>query len=667
MFAPLLAASLLAPPAGPDPAVAARLADFDAAALTAALRPSPRVLFTPERMDRTRSKIAAGGWAADLAADLQDDADGLCDPNRRERNPPDWKVQNGLPKRVTALAFAYKLTGERKYLAQAEAELLELCRQPAFVKQNEQRNRPGLPEASGVTGLAYGYDALRGDLPPETLRAIEQALLAWFDRRMYDEDGTPRDLYANNWTHVIWGGTVVAAVALADRHPELCATVIRDGAARCKAVADVWGPDGVSPEGTHYWDFGAHRYFCMLDALETGLGTSFGLADDPLLKKCARWRVAARGPAGDFPYGDGDRRNFSALALSWRAMKTGEDWLVRAADLRRMARDPGHLAESKLWLAQTLVWLPTDAVDGVPPEELLTFAGRGGAGGGDTSGRAVNKGEGPIAVGEAGDISNVLHRESWEPGALWVGAVGGRADVSHGHMHAGSFCLDDGTGDDGEPVRWVTEVDAFHYDSYRREDLELWTWGADLPADRRARGRDAVYAWGARGHNTLTVEGAAHDPHALAPLIGYEAGGGATTATFDLTAVLGGAVAAATRTFEIGPDGVTVTDRWTAGDEPASVTARLHTGAAVSVAPDGRAMTWTKAGRTLRVELAVTDGAGDPVAGPAFLARPAAELVADWDRAPAGVTAADVTVPTPAGAVRVVRVRLSRATGRASR
>ena len=448
--------------------------------------------------------------------------------------------------------------------------------------------------------------------------------------------------------------------------------MIRDGAARCKAVADVWGPDGVSPEGTHYWDFGAHRYFCLLDALETGLGTSFGLADDPLLAKCARWRVAARGPAGDFPYGDGDRRNFSALALSWRAMKTGEDWLVNTPDLRRMARDPGHLAESKLWLAQTLLWLPAGAVDGTPPDELLAFAGRGGAGGGDTSGRAVNKGDGPIAVGEAGDISNVLHREAWDPGALWLGAVGGRADVSHGHMHAGSFCLDDGLGrpssdGGGEPVRWVTEVDAFHYDSYRREGLELWTWGADLPADRRARGRDAVYAWGARGHNTLTVDGAAHDPHALAPLIDYEAGGGATTATFDLTAVLGGTLASATRTLEAGPDGVTVTDRWTAGAAPASVTARLHTGAAVSVAPDGRSMTLAQAGRTLRVELAVTDGAGDPVAGPAFLARPAAELVADWDRAPAGVTAADVTVPTPAGAVRVVRVRLSRATGRASR
>ena len=295
------AAALAAPPAGPDPAAAARPAGLDAAALLDALRPHPRALFTPDRVAAVRAKAAAAPWAAALLKDVTDYADSLRDPARRERNPPDWKVQNGLPKRVTALALIYKLTGERKYLDRAAAELLELCRQPAFLEQNRERNRPGLPEASGVTGLAYGYDALRDDLPPGVTAEVERTLLDWFDRRMYEADGSPRDTYANNWTHVIWGGTVVAAVALADRYPERCAAVIRDGVPRCRAVADIWGPDGVSPEGTHYWDFGAHRYYGMLDALETGLGTSFGLADDPLLDRCARWRVAARGPAGDFP------------------------------------------------------------------------------------------------------------------------------------------------------------------------------------------------------------------------------------------------------------------------------------------------------------------------------------------------------------------------------
>ena len=668
MTPPLLALALLvAPPAGPDPGVAAAVADFDAAALAADLRPHPRVLFTADRMAAVRAKIDAAEWAADLSRDLRDYADSLCDPDRRERNPPDWKVQNGLPKRVTALALIYKMTGEQKYLDRAGAEMLELCRQPAFAKQNRERNRPGLPEASGITGLAYGYDALRDDLPAETLAEIEQALLDWFERRMYEEDGSPRDTYANNWTHVIWGGTVVAAVALADKHPERCVEVIRDGVPRCAAVANVWGPDGVSPEGTHYWDFGAHRHYCMLDALETGLGTSFGLADDPLLDLCARWRVAARGPAGDFPYGDGDRRNFSALPLSYWAGKTGADWLVNTADLRLMARDRGYLPESKLWLAQTLVWLPADAVDGTPPTDLRTFAGRGGAGGGDTSGEAINKRTGPAAVGGAGDIVNVLHRSGWEPGALWLGAVGGTANVSHGHMHAGSFCFDAGLGEQGESIRWVTEVDAHHYDSYRDAGLELWTWTADLPPGRRAPGRDAVYAWGSRGHNTLTVDGRLHDARGVAPLTDYRAEGETTTARFDLLPVLNGpapggedrpvVLTAATRTFEADDAGVTVTDRWAAADETATVTARMHTAAAVTVAPDGRSMTWTKAGRTLRVTLEATDGAGAPLPDLIFTAGPAGAGMAEWDRAVEGVTVVDAAVPTPAGETRVLTVR----------
>ena len=667
---PLLTLALLAaPPAGPDPGVAAALATFDAAALTAALRPHPRVLFTDARVAGVKAKAAEARWAAALLADVTDYADSLCDPARRERNPPDWKVQNGLPKRVTALALVFKLTGERKYLDRAGAEMLELCRQPAFARAAAERRRPDLPMYSGVTGLAYGYDALRDDLPAETLTEIEAALLAGGFDRLYEEDGTPRDTYANNWTHVIWGGAVVAAVALADKHPDRCAEVIRDGVPRCVAVAKIWGPDGVSPEGTHYWDFGAHRYYCVLDALETGLGTSFGLADDPLLDRCARWRVAARGPAGDFPYGDGDRRNFSALPLAYWARKTGADWLVNTADLRLMARDRGYLPESKLWLAQTLVWLPAGAVDGAPPDDLLTIAGRGGAGGGDTSGDAINKREFGGGTGAAGDIVNVLHRSAWQPGALWLGAVGGTANVSHGHMHAGSFCLDAGLGDDGEAVRWVTEVDAHHYDSYRRAGLDLWTWSADLPADRRDRGRDAVYAWGSRGHNTLTVNGRPHDARGVAPLTEYAVENGTTTARFDLSPVLNGPVpghanrpvvlTAATRTFEANDDGLTVTDRWATAGAAATVTARLHTDAAVTVAPDGRSMIWEKNGRTLRVTLAVTDGAGDPLPDLVFTAEPAGAGMAEWDRAVEGVTAVDATVPTPAGEARTLVVRFA--------
>ena len=295
-------------------------------------------------MAAVRAKIDAAEWAADLSRDLRDYADSLCDPDRRERNPPDWKVQNGLPKRVTALALAYKLTGGRKYLDRAGAEMLELCRQPEFVRAAEERRRPDLPMYSGVTGLAYGYDALRDDLPAETLAEVERALLAGGFDRLYDPVdgellGTPRDAYANNWTHVIWGGAVVAAVALADKYPDRCAQVIRDGVPRCVAVANIWGPDGVSPEGTHYWDFGAHRYYCMLDALETGLGASFGLADDPLLQKCARWRVAARGPAGDFPL---RRRGPAELLRPGPLLVGDEDGPKLAREPRRPAADgPG--------------------------------------------------------------------------------------------------------------------------------------------------------------------------------------------------------------------------------------------------------------------------------------------------------------------------------------
>ena len=96
-------------------------------------------------------------------------------------------------------------------------------------------------------------------------------------------------------------------------------------------------------------------------------------------------------------------------------------------------------------------------------------------------------------------------------------------------------------------MRWVTEVDAHHYDGYRRAGVELWTWTVDLPPGRVARGevtgRDAVYAWGSAGHNTLIVDGAPHDARGLAPLTDYRIRrrrGPHGTAAFDLADVLNG-------------------------------------------------------------------------------------------------------------------------------
>lgn len=239
-------------------------------------------------------------------------------------------------------------------------------------------------------------------------------------------------------------------------------------------------------------------------------------------------------------------------------------------------------------------------------------------------------------------IVNVVYRSNWDdPNALWLAAVGGRANISHGHMDGGSFELESGG------VRWVYEVETYHYDTLRERGIQLWEWGAELPKQQRDLGREQVYAWGSQGHNTLTVDGRFHDPNGSAILV--ESGGevGDFFATFDLTAVLGEAVESATRTFRVKGEAVVVEDAWQADDEEIEMTSRFHTEAAVEV--DGQTATLAKDGRQLLVEVL------EP-ADAKLVARPMSEAVSEWDKPLDGVTVVDVVVPTRSSEERVLRV-----------
>ena len=542
----------------------------------------------------------------------------LTDPAKRERNPADWKTQQNLPKTVTALALAYKLHGDPKFLQEAERQMRLLIEQKAFNEEGAKRQRQSLPVSAAIVGLALGYDWLYDDLSPELRGQIENAITSNGFDRLYDPKGKPHPFYDNNWNHVIWGGHAVAALAIGDKHPQRAAQILSDAVPLVTPATTKWQPSGVSPEGTHYWDFGAQFYVLMLDAMETALGTDYGLTKWSELDESAAWRIAARGPQGDFPFGDGDRTNRSVLPLSWLAAKNGQNWLVRSDDLRHLATNEWQVnAESKNWLAMPLIWAPANLVDGTPPASLLTFRGEG---------------EG---------ISNVLFRSSWQDDALWLAVRGGRADVSHGHMDIGSFVLD------WNGVRWADEVGTRHYfnKEFEAAKINLWEWGNK--GDRR--GRENVYAWGSKGHNTLMIEGRFHDPKGVGAITAFDAA--KRSATLDLTPVLGDAVRNASRTFQV-PNGaaVVIEDRWTGGAGAFTMLSRLHTRAQVEVM--GRTATLTQDGKTLKMEVMAPADAR-------LVARPIAEVLEVWDAPQPGVTVVDVQVDTAPGQERALTVRLT--------
>lgn len=597
------------------PAVANNQRQITTEDLQANLVPHPRILLTREREAALREKVRKTAWAASLEAELEKLADELLAGKKVEGwRPKEWELAGtGSVSRVSSLALAYRLGGDVKYLREAERSL----RQIAHEAMIEGVRVEYLKRAAVLTALGIGFDWLHDDLSAETLDRIEQGILQGGLVDLIEQD--KYRIPGNNWTTVCYGGTAIAALAIAERRPELAAAALTRAVRLLPSITQQYEPDGISFEGPHYWDFPTMYHALLADSLETALDNDFGLATAPGLRQSFRWRLAARGPSGDdCAFGDGERVNRAVQAMAWAARQYDLDYLVTRADLRRMMRPPERF-RGKTWMAFSLIWLPADAVDESPPEDLLAF--RGG-----------------------GPSANVIFRSAWnDPEALWLAIKAGRANVSHGHMDVGSFILEAGG------VRWFEELTTHHYYAKPFRDhgiTDIWSY------DDRQSDRWKVYAWNNRGHNTLTTGYDLHNPNAMAEIVSFDGTPGRYATTIELADVLGERVAQATRTFRVPDDRtVLIEDDWTASDEPFVMTARFHTFAKVD-RRGGREAIFSIGSRSLtfRVE--------QPKEAELVIA-PVTDYMNPWDRRLQGLTAIDVRVPTDKRQDRPLRVHLS--------
>ena len=568
------------------------------------LKPHPRIILTDHRLEELKKKIATDPVSKELAGELRRLADELVAGKEFEGwRPPQWKLAStGAVPRISTLALMYRLHGKKKYLQEAERSLRQLAQEII----NPQAGVEYLKRAAVLMALGIGFDWLHDDLSADTLDLIEHGIV----------EGGAADLLQrnkykipnNNWTTVSYGGTAVAMLAIAERTPELAAKAVNQAIRLLPTITAQYLPDGISFEGAHYWDFPMMYHVMATDALRTGLGNDHGLAAAPGLRPSFTWRIVARGPLGDdFHFGDGERVNRAVQSLSWAASEYDQPYMVNPADVRRMMRKPERFKE-KTWMVFPLIWLPADAKSQTPPKELLAFQG-------------------------GGPSANVLFRSAWnDPNATWLAIKGGRANVSHAHMDVGSFILEAGG------VRWFEETSTHHYFSepftkYKIEDI----WSYNNPNSDRWK----VYAWNNHGHNTLTIADALHDPNATGSFSKFVNKPGQYSVRIDLTKVLGNAVDSATRYFRMNSSQVMVEDRWTAGDKPVTMIARLHTSAQVEKVSDHQ-LRLTRNSKTLLMDIVSLHDIEIVVV-------PVETYMNLWDRRLEGMNVIDLRVRTTAG------------------
>lgn len=411
-------------------------------------------------------------------------------------------------RRVINCGIAYQVGGDSRHARRAIADLQAAA---AFVDWNPSHF---LDVAEMCCAFALGLDWLHDALAPSERLALEDALI-----RLGLEPGivNPEAVFitiTNNWNAVCNGGLAMGAIAVRHRRPDLAGKLIRRCIEKLPLHGANYAPEGAFIEGPTYWAYGTIYHALAVESLLRATGSTHGLDALPGFRESAAYMAHGTGPAGEFySYFDSRPTRMPLPALFWFG-RHYDDALATCAEvaiLRRVIAGPieAVLCQESRCFALSLLWLNPDHL---AEEGFLPLAWSG-------------DGPNPVA----------LWRTAWTPDAIWVGAKGGCARLSHGHLDAGSFVLDAGG------VRWAIDPGMEEY--HRLESMGVDLWHKD---------RWSLFRLGPEGHSLPRIDGEAPSPEGDCPRVCWS-GGPHPSVTFNLTALYPHAVTRLHRTISSGP------------------------------------------------------------------------------------------------------------------
>ncbi len=454
--------------------------------------------------------------------------------------------------RVTHLGLAWRLTGEKKYLDRARAELLAVS---AFSDWNPSHF---LDVGEMTAAVGIGYDWLYNALDEPTRRALREAIVTKGLKASQKANSWTRA--TNNWNQVCNGGITVGALAVAESEPALAAEMVARAVKTVPISMHEYAPDGAYPEGPGYWSYGTTFNVMLISALQSVLGSDFGLTQQPGFLATADYYLHVTGPSGFyFNYSDCGRGGEGVSpAMFWFAGQRKESYLLWNEWPKIAARAAKKAGRSKrdrddplliLWLA------PTQEKPTAPT--ALSWAAQGTV---------------PVA----------FHRSAWTADASYVAIKGGTPSANHAHMDVGAFVMD------ADGVRWADDLGMQSYESIESKGINLWGKAQDAE-------RWKIFRLGTSSHNVLMVDGQQQRVEGKAPIVLTKTG----RTVVDLGGVYRGQLDRARRGVALQADrSVLVQDEIAAGGKAAKVRWAMVTRADVKIDGAGRA-TLTQEGKKL--------------------------------------------------------------------
>jgi len=513
------------------------------------LRPGhPRLLALDGDIERLRALIASDAAAREWHQYLRDRA-----AEMRGQPPVEYHlvgprllgVSREALRRIFTLALIYRLDRDRACGDRALRELMTVC---AFADWHPPHF---LDTAEMTHAAAIGYDWLYDLLTPEQRAAVKQAIISkgLNPALSFYNLSTGWAVDTFNWNQVCNGGIGIGALAIADEEPQLAAAILNFACKSIPKSLDQYSPDGAWAEGPSYWGYGSRYAVYFLAALDTALGTDFGLSDHPGLAVAGDFRVYSAGPTyRAFNFADGGEGVGRAGHMFWLARRYRRP--LYAWHERQVPGSPDPWA---------LLWY---SAQGEMPRDLPL----------DKWFRRVNI---------------IFLRSAWrDPNAVFVGFKGGQNPVSHGHLDLGTFVLD------ALGQRWALDLGADDYNLPGYFDNKRQRW--------------IYYRNRTEGHNTLTINGDNQALKCEAPIIAFHSAPERAFAVADLSTAYPMTNRAWRGIALLERKHVLIQDEIESA-APVDITWAMHTSAAVSL--DGATATLTQGDRSFTARILSPEGA----------------------------------------------------------
>jgi len=384
----------------------------------------PRLLLTDARLQELKTMSATDDRLKKYASDViaQADKDIFKSPILHVLVGSDMldKSRECLL-RVYDLAFAYRWTGNEKYLAAAESNLRVVC---AFTDWDP----PHFLDVAEMThAVAIGYDWLYPKMDAQLRDQVKASLIklglhegnlayasaAWWANSEF------------NWNQVCNSGLMIGALAVAETDPSYAMNILPKALDGLSYALKSYGPDGVWGEGPGYWGYATDYTAYGLAALQSALGNSFGLTNFPGMSLTGYLPIYAAGPTG---------------------------YVLNFADSGEKAKQGAPHPD--MWLAG--IYSDNDFSDFVHTQlanananayDVIWYRPYANS----TTQRDLDK-------FFNGKVSLYFSRSSWtDPNALWVGFKAGYNLVNHGHLDLGNFEMD------AMGVRWARDLGSDDY------------------------------------------------------------------------------------------------------------------------------------------------------------------------------------------------------------